>query len=70
MSNLHTEASVDLYDSVVVFPNDTELYDTLWHLDNLEGFLVDRVLRQEVGQAVLQLIQGLVRVAYEYSGNN
>lgn len=44
---MNAEASVDLRNTIVVFPNDTKLEDPFGNLDNVQGLLVLRVFSQE-----------------------
>ena len=46
---LHTVGAVDLWLKLVVFPDNTELDDTLWDGDDLQCGLVFRVLLEERG---------------------
>lgn len=58
-THLNTETIVNLRVSLVVFPNDTELNNTLGDLDNLESLLVFGVSSQEGLQAGGKLVEGL-----------
>lgn len=58
-TDLNTEAAVDLRLTAVVFPNDTELNNTLRDLDDLEGLCVLRVFREERLQAFGKLVKCL-----------
>lgn len=58
-TDLNTEAAVDLSLTAVVFPNDTELDNTLRDLNDLEGLCVLRVLREERLQAFGKLVKCL-----------
>ena len=44
---LHPISPIDLDLPLVVFPSDTELYDTFWDGGNLKGFLVLGVLLEQ-----------------------
>lgn len=46
---LHTVSSIDLHLSLVVFPDNSELYDSFWNGSDLEGSLVFGVLFEEGG---------------------
>jgi len=42
-TNLHTEASVNLGNTLVIFPNNAELNNAFGYLNDLKGFLVSWV---------------------------
>lgn len=47
---LHTVATVDLRLELVIFPDNTELNNSLWDLDDLQSSLVLWVLLKETGR--------------------
>jgi hypothetical protein len=57
---LDTETSVDLNIASVVLPDNTELYDTLWNLNDVESFLILWVGFDERLKTPGQLIEGLL----------
>lgn len=58
-SHLNSVTPVYLRLVLVVFPNDTELDDTLRNLNDFESFSVFRALSQERLQAFSQFFEGL-----------
>ena len=58
---LNTEPTVDLRDTLIIFPYDTELQDTLWDLYNLKSLLVIWVTLQEMSQTSFQLFKSLYK---------
>ena len=56
---LNAETVVNMGNTMVVLPDDTELQDTLRNLDDIEGLLVFGVGLQEWLQAGGQLVQSL-----------
>jgi hypothetical protein len=63
-AHLDTETAVNLGPALVIFPDNTELDDTLGNLDNLEGLLVFGVGSQERLQAHGELVQGLLELGF------
>ena len=61
LSYLNTESAINLRDTVIIFPYDTELQDTLWDLYNLKCLLIIWVTFQEMSQTSLQLFESLQR---------
>ena len=56
---LNTKPAIDLRDTVIVFPYDTELQDTLWDLNDFKSLLIVRVTFQEMSQTSFQLFESL-----------
>lgn len=56
---LNAESAIDLRNTFVVLPDDTELDDALRNLDDIKSFLVVRVGSQERLQALGKLVQCL-----------
>jgi hypothetical protein len=60
-SYLNTVPTIDLRDTLIIFPYNTELQYTLWDLHNLKSLLVTRVGFQEKPQASGQFFKSLLR---------
>ena len=58
-SYLNTVPAIDLRDTLIIFPYDTELQDTLWDLYNFKSLLIIRVAFQEKSQTSFQLFKSL-----------
>ena len=64
VSYLNTVPTIDLRDTLIIFPYNTELQDTLWDLYNIKSLLIIRVTFQEKPQTSFQLFKSL------YKGKN
>lgn len=62
---LDTETTVDLRNTLVVFPDDTELNDTLGDLDDVEGLLVLGVGGQEGLEGGGELVERLLELGLD-----
>ena len=58
-SHLNTVSAIDLRDTLIIFPYDTELQDTLWNLYDIKSLLIIWVAFQEKSQTSFQLFKSL-----------
>ena len=59
ISYLNTISVIYLRKTLIIFPYDTELQDTLWDLNDIKSLLVIRVDLQEKFQTGFQLFKSL-----------